>query len=110
MTIIKRVFIAALLLIFVHLNVSYWQDPIFWRRWWDLVTHLDPAYMNYKPVETVASTEPFIIPEAKQSTIAAGALDQAQAYAREFDSFALLVIHRVKFSASGITRAGIVIV
>ena len=50
---VVRVLGASLLAGFVYLNVDYWRDPVYWRRWWDTMTHMQPDYLNLKPLEEV---------------------------------------------------------
>ncbi len=79
-----------------YLNYQYLQDPPYWRRWWDLVTHLEPDHMNFSPTVAVQSERAFFLPAADSQTlsVSASALTAAQQYAEEFDSFALIVVHR----------------
>jgi CubicO group peptidase (beta-lactamase class C family) len=85
---------AALLIVVV--NVIYWQDPWLWRRY---VMLFDPSPVEgLEPFDAVRGDGSFIIPAAAPGarTISQAALDEAIAYAREFDSYALLVVHRGK--------------
>jgi CubicO group peptidase (beta-lactamase class C family) len=74
---------------------SYWQDPPFWRRWWNILTHLAPDYMDFRPVVEVGGGPVLELPVAKPDglTVSAAALRAAEAYAAEFDSYALIVVH-----------------
>ena len=62
-----------------YLNISYWQDPAYWRRWWDLMTNLSPEHMNFSPVTAVQSDRVHFLPEADAAspTISLEALDAA---------------------------------
>ena len=79
-----------------YLNISYWQDPAYWRRWWDLMTNLSPEHMNFSPVTAVQSDRVYFLPEAdaSSSSISPEALDAAQAWAASQGSFSLVVVHR----------------
>ena len=95
---IKRIFQGiALLLVagLAYLSFDYWQDPVYWRRWADLFSNPDPAHMNFKPVEIVDGGGTFEFPRATDATrsIDSAAIAAAEAYAAEFDSFALIVLH-----------------
>jgi CubicO group peptidase (beta-lactamase class C family) len=97
----KKLFSLAVLIGFVALNISYWDDPIFFRRWWDTLTHPDPAYENFYPTELVSGASETLIPVAslEDRTIEQAALDDAEAYAEEYKSFSMMVIHRGKIQA-----------
>lgn len=92
----------ALLAAFVYLNVDYWQDPIYWRRWWDTMTHMQPDYLNLEPLEDVPGGPAIPLPVASAGarTISDAALQEAEEYAATFDSFALLVVHRGRVQAA----------
>lgn len=81
---------------FAWLNVDYWRDPLYWRRWFDTMTHLDPGYLNLAPLEEVPGSSEYPLPVAGEATltIRAEALREAERYAARFDSFALIVVHR----------------
>lgn len=85
----------------VYLNVDYWRDPVYWRRWWDTMSHLQPDYMNLKPLEVVAAGPAAPLPVAGdgERSIADQALRAAEDYAARFDSFALIVVHRGRVQA-----------
>lgn len=85
-----------LLLAFVGVvSWSYWQDPPFWRRWWTILTHLTPDHMDFRPTAAVGGGPVLELPVAKPDglTVAPAALREAERYAAEFDSYALLVVH-----------------
>lgn len=81
---------------FVWLNVDYWRDPAYWRRWWDTMTHMQPDYLNLAPLAEVAAAPAPPLPVAAPGahTVGEAALREAEAYAARFDSFALIVVHR----------------
>lgn len=89
---------AALLLLagVAWLNVDYWRDPVYWRRWWDTMTHMQPDYLNLAPLAEVAAAPAPPLPAAAPGarTVSEAALREAEAYAARFDSFALIVVHR----------------
>jgi CubicO group peptidase (beta-lactamase class C family) len=74
---------------------SYWQDPPFWRRWWNILTHLEPDHMDFRPTAQIGGGPVRELPVAKPDglTVAPAALREAERYAAEFDSYALLVVH-----------------
>jgi CubicO group peptidase (beta-lactamase class C family) len=80
----------------LFLNLDYWRDPPYWRRWWDTVSHLEPDYMNLQPLEDVAASRRARLPLATepQRSIEPEALRAGERYAAQFDSFALIVVHR----------------
>ncbi len=90
--------LALLLLLGVgYLNYDYLQDPVYWRRWWDLLSHADqPDHMNFSPTVSVKSDDESMLPAAApgETSIRPDALRAAENYARDFDSFALIVVHR----------------
>jgi CubicO group peptidase (beta-lactamase class C family) len=78
----------------IVVNVGYWNDPWFWRRY---VMLFDPTPSEglkpYDLVEGDGSTRlPVASPERR--TVSQAALDEAVAYAKEFDSYAVIAIHR----------------
>lgn len=81
---------------FVYLGVNYWQDPVFWRRWWDTVTHLEPDHMNFSPTVGFHSSTIRELPVADSASLSVepDALRAAEAFAAEMDSFGLVVVHR----------------
>jgi CubicO group peptidase (beta-lactamase class C family) len=80
---------------FIYLNANYWDDPVFWRRWWNTVTHLEPDYMNFSPTTGVRSSHIHDLPMADSNklTVSPEALRAAEAYAAAMDSFGLVVVH-----------------
>ncbi|MGB1875662.1 MAG: serine hydrolase domain-containing protein [Rhodospirillaceae bacterium] len=74
-------------------NVVYWQDAWLWRRYVMLFDPTPPE--GLKPFELVQGDERFIIPvaSAENRTVAQAALDEAVAYAKEFNSYSVIAIH-----------------
>ena len=81
---------------FIYLNVNYWQDPVFWPRWWDTVTHLEPDYLNFSPTVGFHSSTIRELPVADSASLSVepDALRAAEAFAAKMDSFGLVVVHR----------------
>jgi len=95
----KRIFQAFALFLaagLAYLSFDYWQDPVYWRRWADLFSNPDPAHMNFKPVEIVDGGGVFEFPRATDAnrSIDPAAIAEAEAYAAEYESFALIVLHK----------------
>lgn len=95
----KRLLRVALLALLVSGSVvswSYWQDPLFWRRWWVIVTHLSPDHMDFRPTAAIGGGPVQELPSAPPDklAIAPAALRDAERYAARFDSYALIVVHR----------------
>lgn len=90
-----QVFAVLLVAGFVYLNVDYWQDPAYWRRWWDLVTHPQADRMNFSPVTEIQSHRTWFPPRAPagEESIDPRALDEAQSWAGQQGSFAFIVVH-----------------
>lgn len=80
----------------VYTAFDYARDPLYWQRWWDLVSNTGPEHMNFHPTEAVQSSRTYLPPlaAARGLTISAEALDRAVEYAKSMDSFALLVLHQ----------------
>jgi CubicO group peptidase (beta-lactamase class C family) len=76
-------------------NVSYWQDPPYWRRWWILMTNLAPDHMDFRPTLGIGGGLTRALPTARPDglTIDPRSLRAAERYAADFDSYALIVIH-----------------
>lgn len=77
----------------VVINVIYWQDPWLWRRY---VMLFDPTPAEgLNPYELVQGDESYVIPVADPATrtVTQEALDAAVAYAEEFNSYSIIVIH-----------------
>lgn len=90
---VKRLLAWAALALFVAVNVVYWQDPWLWRRY---VMLFDPTPAEgLTPFEVVDGGGTLVIPPAPPDvrTITPEALDAAVAYAKEFNSYALIVVH-----------------
>jgi CubicO group peptidase (beta-lactamase class C family) len=99
--VLARIAGLAFLVGFVYLNVDYWRDPVYWRRWWDTMTHMAPDYLNLGPLEDVPGGPGPSLPVARdgERTVSAAALRAAEAYAAQFDSFALIVVHGGRIQA-----------
>ena len=91
-----QLLVLTLLAGFIYLNVDYWSDPVYWRRWWDIVTHMAPDHMNFSPTASVGSRTIYELPVADASalTISPDALRAAEEFAAGLDSFAFIVVHR----------------
>ncbi len=90
---LKRILVWAVLALFIAVNAVYWQDPWLWRRY---VMLFDPTpEEGLTPFEEVDGGSTFIIPTASPDTrtISEDALEAAVAYAREFNSYAVIVVH-----------------
>jgi CubicO group peptidase (beta-lactamase class C family) len=81
---------------FIFLNIDYWGDPVYWRRWWDIVTHMAPDHMNFSPTASIESANKLELPvaDATELTISPDALRAAEEFAADFDSFGFIVVHR----------------
>ena len=81
---------------FIWLNIDYWRDPVYWRRWWDTMSHMDPEYLNLSPLVAVPAAAAPPLPAADANTLSVdpAALRAAEAYAAAYDSFAFIVVHR----------------
>jgi CubicO group peptidase (beta-lactamase class C family) len=92
---VRATLLAVPALLAVAVSVAYWDDPVYWRRWWSLVTHTEPDYMDFRPLAPVGGGSVFELPRASPGglTIDPVALREAEAYAEAFDSFALIVVH-----------------
>ena len=82
------------LILFVAVNIVYWQDPWLWRRY---VMLFDPTPSEgLTPYDLVEGDGSYVIPSAASDdrTVTQNALDEAVVYAEEFNSYALIVVHR----------------
>jgi CubicO group peptidase (beta-lactamase class C family) len=77
------------------LGYFYAQDPVYWRRWWNIVTHLDPDYLDFSPLATMGGGPVAELPRARPDglTVPSAALRAAEAYAASVGSYALIVVH-----------------
>jgi CubicO group peptidase (beta-lactamase class C family) len=66
---------------------SYWQDPPFWRRWWNVLTHLSPDHMDFRPTVAIGGGPVRELPAAQGDgqTISSAALREAERYAPGWD-------------------------
>lgn len=77
----------------VAVNVVYWQDPWLWRRY---VMLFDPTPQEgLNPFELVQGEGDYVIPVATPDTrtVTQEALDEAVAYAQEFNSYTVIAVH-----------------
>ncbi len=91
---VLKSFIWIVLGLAVVTNVIYWQDPWFWRRY---VMLFDPSpEEGLKPFDLVQGDGSYVIPVAavETRTVTQAALDEAVTYAKEFDSYAVIVVHK----------------
>ena len=89
-----KIVYGSLLALLVVANVVYWEDPWFWRRY---VMLFDPTPAEWlKPFELVEGDSSYLIPTAtpETQTVTQRALDKAVSYAEEFESYALIIVHR----------------
>ena len=80
-------------IIFIVVNAVYWQDPWFWRRY---VMLFDPSPAEgLEPFEIAEGDSSYSLPLAlpHELTVTQTALDDSVDYAKEFDSYAVIVIH-----------------
>jgi CubicO group peptidase (beta-lactamase class C family) len=78
----------------VAVNIVYWQDPWFWRRY---IMLFDPTPSEgLEPHDLVVGDGRYVLPVAAPDsrTVSQAALDNAVEYAKEFDSYAVIVVHR----------------
>lgn len=100
------------LALFVAVNVVYWQDPWLWRRYSGFFTGLEPHESEgRKPQESVTGGNSLVLPVAGDSarTITATAVEQAIAYAEEWNSFSVIAVHdgviQLEWYATGYDRS-----
>ncbi len=93
----SRILILVIVALLIAVNALYWQDPWLWRRF---VDNLSPPATDrpelLRPNEVVAGDGSYVLPVAEPATrtVDGDALAAAERFAREMDSFALLVLHR----------------
>jgi len=89
------VLLGALVVALLTVNIVYWQDPWFWRRYVNFVGNVQNEG-GLTPFDVVRGDNSYQLAVATEGTrsIASTALDEAVKYAQEFGSFTLLVIHR----------------
>ena len=89
-----RYFIAGLTTVFLGLiSVAYWQDPWLWRRYVNFAFSVQNDG-GLRPFEVVRGDGSYQLSPPKTTSIHQEALDLAVGYAKEFDSYALIVIHK----------------
>ena len=94
---LARMFKWTVLLAVVALTIVYWQDPWLWRNTARFFASGDPTGVErLVPDEGIAGDGSYELPTAgpDELTVSAEALAAMQAYAREFGSHALIVVHR----------------
>ena len=98
MDVIYKRAIYALAVVFIAFSVLYLEDPWLWRRYGGLFTSMVGIDLDLEPTETVRGDGSFEIPVAREGelTISPDALKAAEDYAAEFDSYALVVVHKGK--------------
>lgn len=91
---VLKLFVWAVLGLSLVTNIIYWQDPWFWRRY---VMLFDPSpEEGLKPFDVVQGDGSYVIPiaTAENRTVTQVAMDEAVSYAKEFDSYAVIAIHK----------------
>jgi len=93
---IKKILALIILISVVSFNISYFNDPVFYSRLVDTLSNPDPSYENFYPTEIVAGSTEAKLPVASPDTLTIdnNALDKAAAYAKEYKSFSMMVIHK----------------
>jgi CubicO group peptidase (beta-lactamase class C family) len=89
--------LALLLVLFLAVNVLYWQDPWFWRNYVRFFTSGDAvAEELLPPDEEVRGDGSYRLPVAAPAarSISEAALASMRDYAQEFGSHALITVHR----------------
>jgi len=94
MRLLIKIGVLLLVVMAIAVNAIYWQDPWFYRRFVGMFLD-STADGALRPYDVVRGDKSYTIPEAKagEYTVTQGALDAAVVYAKEFNSFAVLVIH-----------------
>ena len=90
----KRSVLALIALVAIA-NIVYWQDPWFWRRYANFFRDVSQE-VGLRPFEVVRGDNSLALPVVPEDlrTIGGDALQAAIDYAKEFSSFALLVVRR----------------
>lgn len=86
---------SVLLALFFIQNILYWQDPVYWRRYYVSFFHMGNVGMDFfKPYVVIGSEKATALPAALpgSKTISSTALEDMVSYAESFDSFALIVV------------------
>jgi CubicO group peptidase (beta-lactamase class C family) len=88
-----------LLALLVVQTVFYWQDPVYWRRYYVSFIQMGNVDMEFfKPYVVIGNDNaaPLKTASAEEKTLSPEAIDDLVAYAKDFNSFALIVIHQGK--------------
>jgi CubicO group peptidase (beta-lactamase class C family) len=97
---ILRVLGVLALAFFAIVNIVYWQDPWLWRGYTKFITSGGDIQSDQRqtPDEEIRGDGSYRIAVAtpEERTVSAAALKAMEDYAREFNSYALIVIHRGK--------------
>lgn len=79
-------------------NIVYWQDPWLWRGYVKFITSGSDITVDQRvtPDEEIKGDGSFVLPVAapEQRTISDDALKAMEDYAAEFNSYAMIVIHK----------------
>lgn len=91
----RFVLLVTLAVAIIAVNIVYWQDPWFWRRYAGFVANVrnDAGLTPFDQVQGDNSYRPDVAVGSARS-VTSTALDEAVDYAKEFGSFAVIVIHR----------------
>jgi CubicO group peptidase (beta-lactamase class C family) len=94
---ILKAFGVVVLSLSVIANVIYWQDPWLWRGYYNFITSGSDiaSDQRLKPDEEIRGDGSFVLPvaTAETRTISDEALKAMEAYASEYNSYAMIVIH-----------------
>lgn len=105
----RPLLLATLVVCVIAINITYWQDPWFWRRYVNFIGNVQND-AGLRPFDLVSGDNSLqlAVASAGQRSVTSAALDEAVAYAEEFGSFSLIVIHRdviqLEWYAAGWTR------
>ena len=97
MRFIGKIALGLALLVLAGINLVYWQDPWLWRGFTRMMLPPDHRAEGYvTPDEEIRGGGSFRLPVAQAGarTITDDALRAVDAYAEEFASYALIVVHR----------------
>jgi len=82
---------------FIIVNVIYWQDPWLWRNYSRFFSSGDPQSVELLPPEEEIRGDgsyALLVATGDQRTISAAAFAAMHTYAEEFNSHALITVHR----------------
>ncbi|MGI9290349.1 MAG: hypothetical protein ACR2QG_03620, partial [Gammaproteobacteria bacterium] len=97
MKLLQNKLIIGLLILFAVISSVYWQDPWLWRNYLRFFTTGDRLGIEkLPPDEEVRGDKSLVLPVAApaERTITPAALEAMHAYAKEFDSHALITVHK----------------